>query len=207
MLNNFRKFYNSVDRFFDRRAISEKIQFSRDIPGEDRPKTAGQALAVTQPVASEFDRRAQLKLIASQQGVGADGTSVHWEFFFDLPDRRAQLAAEWKLTWNETADRHGKAQIVITVNPFPPADSPVRRMAQEGQLLHKQMVGMWEQELRRRPTLPHRFRDTDLVMSDFSKQGLDPSQSEFSLCTGQSSEGRPCWIAQTRDKSYFAAFA
>jgi hypothetical protein len=207
MIDNFRKFYNSVDRFFDRRAISEKIQFSREIPGDDQPKTAGRAFAQIVPMVRKFDRKAQLKLIVSQQGVDAHGTGTHWEFFFDLPGLRAQLACEWKLTRDEKADGYEMAHVTITVNPFPPADSLIRQMVRNGQLLQRQLIGMWQQEMKRTPALSHRFRDSDLAMADFSKQGLDPSVVEFSLRTGRSPEGHLSWIAQTRDRSYFSAFA
>jgi len=206
MIDNFRKFYNSVDRFFDRRAISEKIQLSREIPGDENPKTAGRTFAAILPMVREFDRQAQLKLIVSQQGVDAHGTGSHWEFFFDLPDRRAQLVCDWKLLQDEKTDSYLQPRIEIVVNPFPPVDSPVRGMVRDGQLLQRQLIGMWQQEVKRTPALSHRFRDSDLAIADFSKQGLDPTQSEFSLRTGRSAEGHPGWIAQTGDRSYFAAF-
>jgi hypothetical protein len=79
-------------------------------------------------------------------------------------------------------------------------------MVKEGKLLHRQMAGMWKQECRRRPNLPHEFRDTDVILAEFIEQGLDVSQTEFSLTTGQSPEDRLCWVAQTRRENYYAAF-
>ena len=207
LATRFRKIYNAIDSLFDRSAISHKMQTSRESAGDKRPKTAGQALEAILPAVNRFDRKALLKLIVSQQGIDPQGASAHWEFFFDLVNRQAQLVCEWKLTWDEKADAHGALRIEITVNPFPPTDSPIRQMVRDGQLLHRQLSGMWKQEVQRTPPLPRRFRDTDLAIADFSKQGLDPTLTEFSLRAGRSPEGKVNWIAQTRDKSYFAAFA
>jgi hypothetical protein len=206
MINHIRKIYNRIDSLFDRAAITEKIQLTRETSGVDQPVTAGLAFGNVLPVARGFDRKAILKLITSPQGVDQHGNSTHWEFFFDLVQRRAQLAAEWKMTWDEKTDRHGPVQIAITVNPFPPVDSPIRRMVGDGQLLHKQMIGMWKQELRRRSALPHSFRDTNMVIVELVKQGLDITITEFSLHTGMSPKGQPNWIAQTRDGSHLVPF-
>jgi hypothetical protein len=51
-----------------------------------------------------------------------------------------------------------------------------------------------------------KFRDTDVAAADFIKQGLDVTQMEFSLHTGQEPGGGMRWIAQTRRDTYYAAF-
>lgn len=165
-----------------------------------------QAYKSIQPIAQKLDRQAHLRSISSQEGLDKDGASSHWEFFFDLPQRRARLICDWFLPWNEATDNFGPATIEVVVNPFPPLDSPLRQLVKEGKLLHRQLIGLWKQECRRSSYLPSRFRDTDTVVAEFRQQGLDVTQVEFSLHTGQSPEGRPSWIAQTRRDRYYAAF-
>lgn len=207
MITKFRRLYNALDCFFDRQAISQEIRFSQDAGDEKQPKTARQALEVVLPAAKKFDRQARLKLIVSQQGIDSNGTSAHWEFFFDLVSHRAKLVGEWVLTWDNKADNYGPSRLEVTVRPFPPADSPIRQLVREGHLLHRQLAGMWRQAQERLPDVPRRFRDTNVVLADFSQQGLDLTLAEFSLCTGQTPEGRLCWMAQTRYDTYYAALA
>lgn len=207
MITRFRRLYNAVDGLFDYRAISQEISFSREAGAEKQGRTAGQALAVILPVAREFDRQARLKAIISQQGIDRNGTSAHWEFFFDLVNRRATLAGEWLLTGDTGADAYRPARIDVIVRPFPPADSPLRQLVREGHLLRRQLASLWRQERKRRPDLPHRFRDTDVVPADLARQGLDLTLVEFSLSTGLSPEGRLCWLAQTRHDTYYVPFA
>jgi hypothetical protein len=206
MSDLLRRIYNSIDRVFDIHAIPKVLRYSRD-GGESRtPKTALQAFQLLQPFVRELDSQSQLKMIVSQQGLTANGVSTHWEFFFNLFRRRAEVVCKWVLSWDEAADNHGQANIEIVVNPFPAVNSPIREAVREGKLLHQQMIGMWGQECRRSPTLPNKFRDTDIVLADFVSQGLDTTQ-EFSLSTGQSPKGQLCWIAQTRNTTYYSPFA
>jgi hypothetical protein len=207
MTDILRRIYNSVDQIFDTRAISQESHFSEDGKFSELPKTALQALNRILPFVSKLDHRARLKLIVSQQGLKLDGTSVHWEFFFDLTRRRAQLNVEWLLSWDEAADGYGSASIKFIVKPFPPVDSSIRQAVREGKLLHRQMISMWKREYERRPSLPYKFRDSDLVLAHLLQQGLDISQDEFSLSTGQSPQGQIILMAQTRDTTYFSPFA
>jgi hypothetical protein len=206
MSDTLRRLYNKIDIFFDRRAISTGIRLSRSIDTVNRPETAARAFEYIKPMAREFDRKACLKSILSQQGIDENGASSCWEYFFDLPTRRAQLLCEWSLPWNELTDDYGAAKIEFIIKPFPPVNSPIRQLVREGKLLHRQMIGLWEQEYRRRPDLPFKFRDTGAILADFLQQGLDVSQIEFSLRTGQSPQGSQCWIAQTRKTTYYTAF-
>lgn len=196
-----------MDSLFDRSSISKNISFSQELGGGTHPKTAKGALELTLPAARKFDRKARLKMIVSQKGVDQHGDSAHWEFFFDLPGRQAQLVCEWKLTWDEKADAYGPPRIEITVRPFPPPESPIRQMVRDGHLLHRQLAGMWRSELNRLPTLPYSFRDTNSIIADFMKQGLDITQMEFSLSTGLSPEHGISWMAQTGNKTYYAVFS
>lgn len=207
MSDSLRRIYNSIDRLFDIWAITQELRYSRE-GGESRsPKTALQAFQFVQPVIRELDRQSQLKMITSQQGLSVNGTSTHWEFFFNLFRRRAEVVCEWVLPWNEATDDYGQAKIEISINPFPTVNSPIRTAVREGKLLHQQMIGMWRQECKRRPTLPSHFRDTDIVLADFVRQGLDITQAEFSLSTGHSPQGKLGWIAQTRNAAYYSPFA
>jgi hypothetical protein len=206
MSNSLRRIYNSIDSLFDRRAISQELRISKDDTESTYPKTAMQAFEKVQTFAYELDRQARLKWIVSQQGVNSNGESSHWEFSFDLTERRAHLVCDWLLLFNETIDKYLPAKIELTLKPFPPADSPLRQMVKDGQLLHRQLIGMWKQEIKRTPDLPHKFRDTSLIVEELSQQGLDIAQTEFSLSTGQDSSGKLCWLAQTRQKKYYDKF-
>ena len=206
MSDALRRAYNAVDILFDARAIRQELHFSHELEEVRHPRSAYQAFRSIRPFVNKLDRRARLKMIVSQSGVDADGASAHWEFFFDLVQRRAHLICDWALSWDETKDTFGPAIVEITVRPFPSVDSPIRQLVASGKLLHRQMVGLWRQEYERSPALPKRFRDTDVLLADLKQQGLNVSQTEFSVRTGLSPEGRICWIAQTRKDIYYSAF-
>jgi len=206
MSNSLRRIYNIADSLFDTRAITKEARTSHDLGKPHLPKTALQTFRIVQPFAYDLDRNARLKMIVSQQGVIANGTSSYWEFFFDLVQRQAKLVCQWVLSWDDTTDDFGPARLEIFVNPFPPVDSPIRQAVREGRLLYQQMLGMWKQECKRCPDLPSTFRDTNLVLTDFMRQGLDMTQEEFSLSTGQSQNGDLCWMAQTRNATYYSVF-
>lgn len=205
MSNALRRIYNSIDSLFDRNLITEDLHFTKDDSQSTSPKTAKQAFDKTLPFVYELDKKSRLKMIVSQQGIDSEGKSQHWEFFFDLIEKRAQLVCDWKLFWDETLDNYTSSKIEIKVTPFPPMNSPLRQMVKEGKILHQQLVGMWKQEMNRRPNLPNTFRDTNLIIKDFTQQGLDISQTEFSLSTKQVND-KIYWLAQTRDKTFYADF-
>lgn len=207
MSDSLRRIYNSINQSFDIWAISRELRYSRD-GGESRaPKTALQAFQIARPFVHKLDWQFQLKMVVSQQGLTTNGESAHWEFFFDLVRCRAKVACEWILSWDEATDDYGQANIQLAVHPFPTADSPIQKEVREGQLLYQQMIGMWEQEYTRSPALPNTFRDTGHALADFIRQGLDTTQADFSLSTGQSPQGQLCWIARTRDTAYYSPFA
>src|SRR5688572_9791517 len=128
MNNRFRRIYNSIDSLFDYRAISQDLHISENVSQVKSPKTARQAFESTLPFVFKLDRQACLKIITSQEGINTNGESSHWEFFFDLITRRAELACDWSLTWNESNDNYSTAKIELTVKPFPPAEGPIRQM-------------------------------------------------------------------------------
>ena len=206
MSDLIRRLYNKVDSFFDRRALTREMSFSRRNEYVKLPSTAGSAYQDIKPVVQQLNRGARLKSIISQQGVNQDGTSSHWEFFFDLPDRRAKLVCDWVLPWDETSDSYMPVKLDFNLTPFPPLDSPVRHLVREGKLLHRQMITMWRHECKHLPDLPNKFRDTDSLHADFLQQGLDVTKIEFSLRTGQSLTNQLCWIAETRHVTYYADF-
>lgn len=206
MIVKIRRFYNIVESFFDRLAISQELHFSQTAVSDRQSRTAGQAYKWILPVAKKLDRLACLNMIVSQGGVDPKGASPHWEFFFSLPNRRAKLICEWVQPWDEAEDNYSAPRIDATVTPFPPADSRLRQLVQDGHLLHEQLIVMWRQEYKRLPNLPSHFRDSDAALADFTKQGLDVTLTEFSLSTGQSPDGRLCWVAQTRNEKYYTAF-
>lgn len=205
MSNFLRRIYNSIDALIDRNALLEELQFSKEDLRAPSPQTAKQALEKVLPFIYKLDKTSNLKMIVSQQGINANGESAHWEFFFDLTQKRAQLVCDWKLVWNETVDNYTSAKIDFKITPFPPMNSPLRQMVKEGKLLHQQLIGMWKQEMNRRPNLSKTFRDTNHTIKEFAQQGLDVSQTEFSLST-QPVGGKTYWAAQTRNKTYYAEF-
>jgi hypothetical protein len=204
--DTLRRLYNAVDILFDHMAITQELRSTHDAGDPGKPTTTGQAFQRVRPIVRQLDRQARLKSIVSQQGLNQDGASAHWEFFFDLPQRRAHLVCEWILFWEETKDAYGPARITIFANPFPPPDSHLRQMVREGKLLHRQLIGLWKQECKRGTYLPEKFRNTDAVAVDLSRQGLDLTQHKFSLSTGQSPDGCLSWIAQTRRRQYYVKF-
>ncbi|MBM3123979.1 MAG: hypothetical protein FJZ87_02775 [Chloroflexi bacterium] len=177
------------------------------LEGASFPCTAKTALNTILPTIKRYDHKALLKHILSQHGIDDQGASAHWEFFFDLSNRRAQAVCEWKLSWDEKADAYGPPRMMIAINPFPPENSPLRRMVREGHLLHRQLAGTWLEEVRRHPALPVHFRDTDIVLADFKKQGLDAGLMEFSLSTDASPDLGVRWAAHTRSRTYFVPFS
>jgi hypothetical protein len=207
MMDNLRRLYNAIDQRLDRKIILEERRLALDGGGSREPLTARQALQNLLPAVHAFDRGARLKSIVSPPGLSGDGLSPRWEFFFDLPGRRARLNADCFLPWDAAADNYKPASIHLTVAPFPPADSYLRRRVNEGQLLHQQLTGLWKQEMQNTVYLPFSFRDTPAVAAEFSRQGLDFLELEFSLSTGPSPDGRLSWIAQARRRSYYAEFA
>lgn len=206
MSDALRRMFNAVERLFDTRAILQESRYSRSGGDAGLPVTALHAFKIIEPFALHLDRSARLKMIVSQGGVDARGASAHWEFFFDLVSRRAQLVCEWSLSWDEANDHYTSARVDLFVKPFPPVGSPFHQAVREGKLLHRQLISLWERECKRLPDLPRKFRDTDMALADVSQQGLDTTQMEFSLSTGQSPQGDLCWVARTRSAAYYTRF-
>lgn len=207
MTDTVRRVYNVVDTLFDRHALTEELRVSRSGGSTNKPLTASPAFDLSLSIAREFDRGARLKLIASPDGVAQDGTSRRWEFFFDLPKRRAKMECDWYLPWDEATDDFGVARIDASVNPFPPRDSILRQMAREGKLLHQQLIGVWNEERQRKADLPHRFRDSDEIMLEFAQRGLDVTETEAILLAECKKGDPPYWVAQTKDVVFRTRFA
>ncbi|HCR72673.1 MAG TPA: hypothetical protein DIW23_14610 [Anaerolineae bacterium] len=205
MSDSLRRIYNSIDSLFDRNSITEDLHFTKDDVQSSSSKTALQAFEKVYVFVREIDKQASLKMIVSQQGIDLEGKSTYWEFFFDLTSKRAQLVCAWKLLWDEKLDNFKNAVIEFKVTPFPPVNSPLRQMLKDGKMLNQQLASMWKQEMKRRLNLSNPFRDTNLIVKEFTQQGLDISQTEFSLSTKQVND-KTYWVAQTRDKTYSTEF-
>lgn len=208
LIENLRRLYNAVDLFFDRRSLMETIRESRSGGRKEKPVTANGAFSLCMPIAREIDREASLKLIVAPDGsIQRDGTSTRWEFLFDLPNRRAQLVCDWRLSWDEEADHFGEARIEVLANPFPPPDSVPRQMVKQGKLLHRHLIGMWRREHQRKGALQHGFRDSDDIMREFGREGLDVTETEVILKAEWKAKEGPSWCADGRDVSFCSPFA
>lgn len=203
MSDILRRLYNAVERLFDWRALSQELHFTRNPADVNEPRTARHAFEIALSEARELDRGACLKLITAPDGLNPNGAASRWEFFFDLPMRRAKLECDWYLPWDANADQFGPPRLEVIARPFPPADNVFRQMVKEGKLLHRQLIGLWNQERRQRPDLPHQFRDSDAALEALVQQGLKAMEIEFSFGTVETPEGKPCWLAQTRERSYY----
>lgn len=207
-MNSLRRFYNAVDMLFDRQTLRVAQRFSRPGGSQGTPLTAREAFALCLPLARNFDRGARLKQIVSPDGdIQQNGASRHWEFFFDLPKRRARMNCDWQLPWDEDSDGFGSARIEAAITPFPAQNSLLYQMVKEGRLLYRQLSGLWKEERRRKADLPVQFRDSDEIMLEFAGQGLDVTRSEVTLAAECKQGERPYWVAQTREVSFRARFA
>ncbi len=146
MLQTIRQFYNTAARFFDRNAIHKNISSARAIGGDNQAKTARQALHTVLPIAHGYDRRLFLKRIVSHNGIDREGKSAQWEFFFDLENCRAQLAAEWVLNQDPGSADGGSENVKISIRPFPPVDNPYRLLVEEDELFYSELGAMWKEE-------------------------------------------------------------
>ena len=206
-MKQLRRLYNSIDALFDRAGLDEKVQFHRPAGPGNAAVTAGHAFHNCLPIATEFDRNACLMLIVAPDGsIQADGCSPRWEFLFDLPRRRAQMIAIWHFPGSEPSDDFPAARIEVSVTPFPPPDSIPRQLVRDGQLLRRQLIAMWHKERRRKPALPHKFRDSDAVMAEFAGSGLDVTQTEVTLRAECKASARPLWVADARRSSFRTRF-
>lgn len=196
-----RRLYNSIDKIFDRGALEKEERFTRSGLTTSGALTMGAVYALCQNIAQEFEFRPCLTMIAAPEGTDRMGMALRWEFFFDLPKRRARLECAW--TMREDGQ---DAQIDVTARPFPPADSPLRKQVEAGQLLRRQLAGMWLSERGRRPCLPRRFYNSDQAMIKIVQQGFDPAKEEFNLTAKFTDGGQACWVLQAREKTYQVPF-
>lgn len=202
MSDRYRQIYNSIERALDFRELRQekRLLHERGAPGQRL--TASRALSLVLPPVRRIDRDAMLKMIAAPDGTGVDGTSGRWEFSFDLPRRRAKVGAAWFLQWDDELDEYGSARIEVVARPFPPMDSVIRTMVDEGKLIYPQLKAFWRKERRRVPDLRRSFRDSDVAIADLIRQGLSPEEVEFSLATRAASDQAPVWVAQTRTEEF-----
>lgn len=203
MSDRLRRIYNQIDRAFDRSALTEVAEARFPITGLQDPLTCRHALEEVLPKARTFDGSAVLKMAASEPGLQPGGLSFMWEFFFDLPKRRAKLACQLKIGDGPSTTREPGDALYFRATPFPAVNSPFRAMATEGKLLHRQLIGQWNAERRRTPDMPARFRDSDVVYEHLLRAGLDPQMDEHSFSSGVREDGRLGWQAQTRRQTFW----
>lgn len=203
MIRTLRKFCNVFARFADRRALKIDVRFTR----EDRSRvqshqTAGSVMGQVLQIAHRFDAGAKLRMIVSAHPIRADGTSSRWEFFFDLPRRRAKLECGWFLALDETGEVSGPACIEVVSRQFPKRGGTVQQLVSDGKLRYGHLKKLWRKELRRRSDLPEQFVDTDQAIQMMKKDGLDVSSMEFTFSSEQTGGDLFCWVAQTGERSF-----
>ncbi len=201
-ITDIRRLYNSLGQTLDRQALREEIHDIHRLDDSTSPITAGQAFKQIIPVVKEIDSKPKLKLISAAGTIQTDGSATRWEFFFDLPKKRAKLECGWYLQWDDSEDDYHGAQIELRAQPFPTADNPLRQMVDQGELLYQQLDGLWQQERKRSPDLPAKFRDSDAVIRELADQDIDLLKHELSLSTGVNARGKTCWLVQTRSESF-----
>lgn len=200
--NALRRLYNSIDGLFGRGGLKEEQRFTRSALTTSGQLTLGAVYALCQNIAQEFEARPRLTMVAAPEGTDRFGAARRWELFFHLPKQRALLECVWVITEKDEEE----ARIDVVARPFPPADSPLRKMVEQGKLLRRQLTGMWREELNKHPALPQHFYNSDAALNKFVQQGLDPATEEFSLTAKYTDGGEACWVLQTHDKTYQAPF-
>lgn len=205
MSDAVRRVLNTVDRMFDRACLREPRDIYHPVPDVTAPCTARTAFDHVLEQARRIDHKAALKLISAPDGLSPDGAAQCWEFFFDLPGRRAKLAAAFRLPMNDDGDFDLPAEIAGTAAPFPDPDGVYARMVSDGKLLYRQLGGLWRQEMKRGPALPHGFRDSDEAARDLAARSAGIFDTEFGFSTGIGDDGKTCWVAQTRDGATITA--
>lgn len=205
-VNRLRRYYNRLDRWLDRSSLLEERRERIDLGASAEPATARQAFGFVRPVVLRMDRSASLKLITGSENLDASGQASRWEFFFDLPKRRAKAAVEWVLPWDERADSYGSPHVEAVFRPFQAPENVLYGMIDEGRLLYRQLNGHWRDEMQKTPALPQRFRDSDAVMREFAERGLDASRDEVTLAARGVSDSEVVWTAQTRHSTYRTSF-
>ena len=205
-INHVRRGYNAIDSIFDRRVLKQAGYSVRELKSVEGGRTARQAFDPVLKIAREWDPDARLKLITAPDGLQPNGAAYRWEFFFDLVNRRGKLECDWISIWDAAADRFTSVRIETKAQPFPPIGSKLNQMVTEGQLLYRQLSGLWRDEWQRTPDLPPQFRESDSVVQALSAQGVDLRIDECSLSTGLDANGQPSWVVQTRAGDYHFNF-
>ena len=202
MIRVLRMIANAISETFDRRALRQEFRFTREDKNRVQShQTAGAVVQEVKRIAGRYDGKARLKMIVSAHPIRSDGTSSRWEFFFDLPTRRAKLQCGWFLALDETGEVSGPACVEIAARQFPKQGSAARHMVEEGKLHYRNFKKLWKKELTRHPDLPDNFTDSDEAIRKMADEGLVVKGMEFTFSSAVSKDGF-CWIAQTQDRSY-----
>lgn len=197
---------NRIDRALDHTSTSKPVVVNERLRGGGVPCLATHALERSVREAHRHDEGARLKHVLAPQGAAADGAARRWEFVFDLPLRRAKLLSQWYLDGDAKFGRFGRECFDATVVPFPPPDHPLTLALAAGKARYAQCAAAWREERRRTPDLPLELRDSDVLMADLQRQGLQVDQG-FSLRNAVTQAGVPIWLAQARDASFYCKFS
>ena len=202
-----RRLLNSIDRRLDRNSLHEPLTRNERPPGGGVPCLVSHALEQAVKTAHQFDPDARLKHVLAPQGVARDGAARRWEFVFDLPQRRAKLLSQWYLDGDPKFGRFGRECFDASLRPFPPPESPLAQAVAQGRLPYSQCTAAWREERRRTPDLPLGLRDSDAVMGDLLRLGLQVDAGDWVLRNALLQPGGHVWLAQIGDTSLHCRFS
>lgn len=134
--------------------------------------SARRALDMIQKEVEKADTGAVLKSINAPQGVDKEGKAVAWDFFFDLPNHRAQGLFEWRI--EVSPDRHAwhEAYVLRKTTPFPAIGSPVHRMVSGGFSSAKLLMDAWNSMRDQAVDMPLDFIDSPDAVKWLQERGL-----------------------------------
>ncbi|MEM7245166.1 MAG: hypothetical protein AAF533_07465 [Acidobacteriota bacterium] len=197
MSDTLRRWYNRIDRLFDRGALEEPRDEVREEPAAE-PLSARDAFALLLPLVRAHDRRPVLTQVAASESVEPCGRASRWEMAWALPRCRAFASADWALQ-HDVAGEPRSSRVELRLRPHAPAGGSLRQAVDEGRLLHRQLVGSWRDEMRRRGSLPADFRDSTEVAPRLFGGVLDPADDELSLALERDpGDGHVTWVARGR---------
>lgn len=207
MLENYRRVFNRISQFFDRKALTQSERQFLDVCSGNSPLTARKAFEHCHPVAKSYDSKALLKSIVGEQDqIQTDGSSTAWSFGYDLPKRQAQLLCTWYLATEKGNDEWDAGKLEVIVNPFPAENSSLRQFVEDGRLLYSQLKGMWKKEMERNLPLPLNFHDTDSLSIDLIKKGRLHMDTAYSLNAVHQVGKQAVWVITSKEGTYEEGF-
>ena len=154
---------------------------SIEIPGVKGSITAGEALAILNPVVRKTSDRAVLVLITSGSDINGKGLSGRWEFVFHFPDRLAQAIYSFELIDPEFSD----SPLRLRWRLSPRSDA---KGHQKG--------------------LPHNFIDSPEAANRLSEIGLDwvAGDPDITLATRRLPSGEVVWVTESYGREWTVPF-